>query len=310
MRTESSRWGAAAARVALAAGAWVAVGSAPVADGSERMIVKEVVVQAAPAAAWRLWTTSDGVVSFAPPKAHIDFRVGGAYEWYFVPDAPEGQRGSEGCTILGYIPERMLAFTWNAPPSIPAIRDSGGRTQVVVEFEAVEAGRTRVRLTQHGFGTGPDWDKYHAYFDKAWGKVLEGMAQHLEKGRGSSARGTYIYFISPARAGFMLAPTTDEQKLVGEHFQYLKDLHQKGVVRFAGRAIDPGAYPTGVEKGVMLEMPACGLVVFDAPDADTARKILEGDPAVRAGVFKGKVFPFGVALESASRSDEATKGKS
>ena len=39
-----------------------------------------------------------------------------AYELHFLEDAPEGRRGSESCRVLAFVPERLLSFTWNAPP--------------------------------------------------------------------------------------------------------------------------------------------------------------------------------------------------
>lgn len=286
---------ATAALAAALVSGWM--GGAAMGGEGERMIRKEIVVNATPAKAWWMWSTSDGVMALSPPKAKIDLRVGGMYEWYFVPDAPEGQRGSEGCTILSYIPEKMIAFTWNAPPSIKALRDAQARTQVIVEFEPIEAGRTLVRLTQLGFGTGADWDAYYAYFDRAWGHVLGNMEKHFQKDGDSAGKSKYIYFISPSRPGFMQQPTKEEQRLVGEHYQYLKNLFEEGVVQFAGRAMDPAALPTGVEHGVIFEMPACGIIVFEADSLEAARGIMENDPAVKAGVFKGKAFAFGVAFD-------------
>lgn len=149
--------------------------------GTPRRIDKEVVVQATVADVWTCWTTSDGAAKFGPEKAHVELKLDGAFEWYFNADAPPGQRGSEGCRVLSYIPMEMLAFSWNAPPSIPEIRDSGEKTQVVLRFSAVDAGRTRVHLTQHGFGEGEPWERYYQYFDRAWGSVLKSLEEHFAK---------------------------------------------------------------------------------------------------------------------------------
>lgn len=157
----------------------VAMGGA--AAAGERMIVKAVEVDAPRAYVWTLWTTSEGVTRFAPQQAEIELALGGKYEWYFMAAAPAGQRGSEGCTVLSYIAPEMLAFSWNAPPSIPEIRNSGQRTQVVVQLSESAAGKTRVTLTQHGFGEGEAWDRYYAYFDRAWESVLNHLKEHCAK---------------------------------------------------------------------------------------------------------------------------------
>ena len=148
-----------------------------------RILKKEIVVAAPLAAVWRAWTTTEGVTSFAPPKADIELRVGGSYEWYFQPDAPEGSRGSEGCKVLSYLPMKMLSFSWNAPPSIPELRDAGVKTHVVVALSELGGGRVNVTLSQLGFGEGEPWDRYYSYFDKAWPWVLA----ELQKRFGPSA---------------------------------------------------------------------------------------------------------------------------
>lgn len=154
---------------------------------SERVFRCEAVIRAPLAEVWRMWTTSEGVKSFGIPGANIELRGGGPYEWYFAPDAPAGEKGAEGCTVLAFLPEKMLAFTWNAPPSIATLRSAGARTQVVVMLEELPGERVKVTLHQLGFGTGEDWDTYYAYFEKAWPKVLEWMQKKCDKEQGAPA---------------------------------------------------------------------------------------------------------------------------
>jgi uncharacterized protein YndB with AHSA1/START domain/uncharacterized protein YciI len=266
---------------------------------SDRTIEKTTIVAAPVEKVWWAWTTADGIKSFLAPDAKIELRVGGAYEIYFVPSAPEGSRGSEGCQVLAYLPREMLAFSWSAPPSMPAVRKMF--TQVVVAFEPLDADRTRVRLVHHGWGSGPKWDQAYAYFDKAWAGVLGALSQHFatqekdgvdkrdaaddetegEAMARPAARQQFVYFIEPVRPTFLKDATEAEQQKVSEHFRYLQLLLADGTLILAGRS---------------QEDPPVGIVIFEARDADTARQIFEGDPAVAAGVFKGRVAPYGVAL--------------
>ncbi|MEM8995261.1 MAG: SRPBCC domain-containing protein, partial [Acidobacteriota bacterium] len=101
---------------------------------------------------------------FGAFKAHIDLAVGGRYEWLF-----DGAVGSNGCQVLSYVPDRMISFSWNAPPDHGENRDQ--HTWVVVEFEPRDGG-TAVRLTHLGFGEGTQWDETLAYFENAWVSVL------------------------------------------------------------------------------------------------------------------------------------------
>lgn len=278
--------------------------------GEAREIHKQLTVAASPREVWQAWTTSEGIKSFFGRDADIELAVGGKFEVYFALEAPQGSRGSEGCKVLAYLPEKMLAFSWNAPPSIPILRDAGAKTQVVLQFAPVRGDRTRVSLTQHGLGQGKEWDEYHAYFDRAWGNVLTSLKKRFaspaesgaredgsDAGRKSPKTKHWVYFLRPARPDFSEKRTEAERESLQEHVAYLTKLRDDGRLILAGPCQDPPYYPTGSADAVPLEMPTPGIVVFQADDAEAARKIMENDPAVRAGVFKAWVNQFHLAFQ-------------
>ncbi len=149
----------------------------------QRSLRKQVTVAAPLAEVWNAWTTTEGVTGFFGPAAKVEARVGGPYEIYFGPSQPEGLRGSEGCKVHSVAPMKTLVFEWNAPPSIPAIRNSGVHTLVYIEFEEAGPGQTRVTMTHTGWGVGEDWDKTYAYFDRAWDAVLSNLSYRFTVGR-------------------------------------------------------------------------------------------------------------------------------
>ncbi len=142
-------------------------------DQTIRQIVQARTVPATPAQCWQRWTTGEGVGTFLSEDNAIDLRVGGVFEVLFAMQLPEGQRGSEDCKILSFVPERMLSFEWNAPPMFPEVREE--RSRVVVFFEPVDGG-TRVELVHLGFGQGEQWDQVYEYFSKAWMRVMDRFA--------------------------------------------------------------------------------------------------------------------------------------
>ncbi|MEK6798449.1 MAG: SRPBCC domain-containing protein [Planctomycetota bacterium] len=146
---------------------------------SQRRVRHEVVVNAPVSTVWHAWTTVEGLKTFIAEDAKVDLKPGGAYEWYFSMRAPEGQRGAEGCTVLSLVPEESLRFTWNAPPSLPALRKAGARSEVLVELKSLSEAQTRVTLTQSGFGDGEDWKVYFDYFYSAWRRVLDLLEQRM-----------------------------------------------------------------------------------------------------------------------------------
>lgn len=126
--------------------------------------------------------------------------------------------------------------------------------------------------------------------------VLSGMLLFCAANLGGQApphpglQKQFLYRIRPVRAEMMESPTEKENAIVEEHFNYLKDLTDKGVVILAGRTLNAGE-------------SAFGLVIFHAESEEAARRIMEGDPGVRKGVFRAEVFAFRVVLV------ENTKGQ-
>jgi len=149
-------------------------------DASGRVtdaIDKTIEVAATPGALFDAWTTSEGLRSWLGIGSRIELRIGGAYEWVFLEDAAPGGQGSEGCQVLAYVPDEMLAFSWNAPPEIPFAR--ARRAWCVLTLRPTAAG-TQVRLQHLGFGTEGDWPMVRPYFDRAWGRVLDRLAEHFK----------------------------------------------------------------------------------------------------------------------------------
>jgi len=152
------------------------------AAAAERRLRKQVTVAAPLAEVWKTWTTTEGVKTFFGPEAKVKAVVGGPFEIYFAPSQSEGLRGSEGCKVHSIVPMKLFAFTWNAPPTIPAIRNSGVHTVVYIELEEAGAGETRVTMTHVGWGAGEDWDKTYQYFDRAWDAVLGNLRYRFAVG--------------------------------------------------------------------------------------------------------------------------------
>ena len=138
--------------------------------------VREQFIAAPVEQVYRAW--SDGAAfaaAYGPDRpelrADIDLAIGGRYEWLW-----DGKMGSNDCQVLSYVPNRMISFSWNAPPE--QAKSRAQRTWVVVEIEPAEGG-THVRLTHLGFGQEEHWRETEEYFGKAWTHVLATFAENL-----------------------------------------------------------------------------------------------------------------------------------
>lgn len=137
---------------------------------NEKSINFEIVINASIDDVWNAWTTEEGAKSFFAPDCKIELLPNGKYEMYFLPEAPEGQRGGEGCKILAVQEKKLFSFSWNSPPIFPEVRFQ--YTTVILRFEKLSQNKTRLYFTEIGWGDGGGWDKSFEYFTKAWGKVV------------------------------------------------------------------------------------------------------------------------------------------
>lgn len=143
-------------------------------------LIKYEIINATPDHIFWQWTTTEGLKSFFSDDNLIDLRIGGEFEIYFLTENPYGTKGSEGCKILSYTPNRQLTFSWNAPPILPDMRNADHYTWVVVDIEPLDDKSSKVVLTHSGWPSAGSWQPMYDYFDKAWGMVLASLKESNE----------------------------------------------------------------------------------------------------------------------------------
>jgi uncharacterized protein YciI len=90
----------------------------------------------------------------------------------------------------------------------------------------------------------------------------------------------YIYLTHPMRDGFFDQPTTEENAIMEEHFQYLKQASDAGIVLLAGPCLDN----------------TFGVVVFNAENDQAANIFMFNDPSVRRNVMMAELHPLHISL--------------
>ena len=146
---------------------------------NDRVLHKNRTLEASKTTVWKKWTTHAGLKTFMGADNKIELKPGGPFEIYFLMDAPKGEQGGEGNKVLSFLPNEMLSFSWNAPPSIPEIRNQKHRTWVVVQLIALNETTTKVTLDHLGWKDGEKWDETYAYFDQAWDFVLDSLEKSI-----------------------------------------------------------------------------------------------------------------------------------
>ncbi len=276
----------------LTAITWAAISSSAPAMNDKSIEVTRV-FDAPIADAWNTWTTAEGFTAAMGADCTIELKPGGKFEIIWVPEQPEGERGSEGCTVLSFIPLRMFSFTWNAPPQFADAR--GKHTFVVVEFSPLGANQTKVTLRHLGWPDDMDENMQGTleYFTAAWPKVLDIMASHHNPAAAEQVSspeqrteqalhtGHCYLFVEFSRPDLFETITPEESQALSNHFNYLKALTEQGTVIFAGPCTD---------------MIGPGIVLLQEPDEAAARQIMQNDPAVKAGLFKTEFHPLELSL--------------
>ncbi len=94
----------------------------------------------------------------------------------------------------------------------------------------------------------------------------------------------FIYRIRPTRTDMLSGgPNPEEERIIGEHFNYLKALTDHGTVLHAGRTLSS-------------DEESFGIVIFRASSEKAAKNLMEDDPAVKEKVMKARLFPYRSAL--------------
>jgi uncharacterized protein YciI len=75
--------------------------------------------------------------------------------------------------------------------------------------------------------------------------------------------------------------TEEEQAVWVVHFERFQRLLEEGVIVLVGPTLGP---------------INTGIAIFEAPDEDAARKLMEEDPVVAGGYARGDLRPFRISL--------------
>ena len=150
--------------------------------GGDRALQLSIEIAAAAHEVWTQFATSDGFASWAAPVAHVDLRVGGSIEASYDPHAKLGDAGNIRNEILAYIPDRLLVIRNSHTPPGFVDAELFQRTVTVIELAPLTASRTRVTVTNLGYGTGERYDAVYRHFE--WGNAytLAGLRARFERG--------------------------------------------------------------------------------------------------------------------------------
>jgi uncharacterized protein YciI len=91
----------------------------------------------------------------------------------------------------------------------------------------------------------------------------------------------WIYFLHPPRDNFAATMTDEERSVWSVHFERFERMLADGTLVLVGPTM--GSINTGI-------------AIFEAPDEESARRIMDEDPVVAGGYARGELRPFRVSL--------------
>jgi len=148
----------------------------------ERTLCHVAVIDAALGDVWALFTTTEGLHSWLAPVVAIDARVGGMWESSYDRTARIGDAGNIRNRVLAIVPERLVVIQIaNAPPNFPHL-DLARQLATTIEFESVDAGHTRVRVSMTGYRAGEGFDVLYGHFDRGNAYTLQMLAARVANG--------------------------------------------------------------------------------------------------------------------------------
>ncbi len=99
-----------------------------------------------------------------------------------------------------------------------------------------------------------------------------------------STSNQYLYKIQPVRPAMLSEGATEEESaVVSQHFRYLQQLADQGVVLLAGRTLTNSYSDFGV-------------VIFIAESDEAAQTVVQNDPAVINRVMRAELYPYRIAV--------------
>lgn len=128
------------------------------------------------------YATTDGFRSWAVPVARVDLRVGGQIESSYNAAAKLGDRNNIRNEIVTYIPSRLLVLRNVQAPTTFVDPELFQKTVTIVEFAAIDAGHTRVTITNAGYGAGEGFDRLYRQFEWGDAYTLAELRLRFERG--------------------------------------------------------------------------------------------------------------------------------
>lgn len=156
------------------------------AGSEDRILVHFEEFDASVGELWSLYTKSEDVARWMAPVAQVDLRAGGSIRTHYDPCSNIGDAGTITLNILAYVPEKRLFLQADLKPQReaswmnPVVYENRDRLYNLIEFEALEGGRTRIVSWGLGYGQSEEWATMISFFEQgnaySYGQLRSALA--------------------------------------------------------------------------------------------------------------------------------------
>ena len=147
----------------------------------ERILMQTVLLDVPVKKVWDAHTTAEGLKGWAVATAKADFRVGGTIKAHHDEKSKIGDPGTVTMHVLNYVPERLLTIQADPAENWPEImKEDAKHLMNVLNFEALEGGKTRLISYGLGYRDDPKYDKILEFFKAANTDLYEKLIKYLE----------------------------------------------------------------------------------------------------------------------------------
>lgn len=147
-----------------------------------RVLQLSILVPASPDKVWEALSTEAGWKTWASPTAYIDLRLGGMIETNYAAGKAKGDPSNIINRIEAYVPGRLLAIRNIQAPKGAFDTEAFGKTATILELVPAGEGKTKVILSNVGYGQGAGFDSVYKHFEWGDAYTLAQLAKRFEKG--------------------------------------------------------------------------------------------------------------------------------
>jgi uncharacterized protein YndB with AHSA1/START domain len=150
----------------------------------DKVVYRSVRLKCDAEKAFETFTVNEHLEKWLTQEAHVQPKVGGAYELYWNPKDKETD-STIGCKILAIHPNRFLVFEWKGSKQFKRFMNNADPlTQVVVFF--VPCGRrsedcTEVYLIHSGWKSSKRWEEARQWFERTWAQALSELEKYVKR---------------------------------------------------------------------------------------------------------------------------------